>query len=147
MHRQQEAESFSMERFSDARDALKILLVDDDSTDAKVIERLASRSNQFAIDLRSCRSVEEAAEILSVQIFDVLLVDYWLGSETSISFIHRFARTQSAPLVLLTGLDVPDIRRCAVRAGVAGFLSKDELSIQAIEGVIIAALRDRPSPS
>ena len=129
----------------EARDGVRALLLDDDPLDAALIARLAPRSSQFAISLTSCRTVEEASAALSKQAFDILFVDYWLGLDTSIAFIHEQAQSDGAPCVLLTGLDVPDVRRCAFRAGVAGYLSKDELSIQAIEGVMSAVLARRQS--
>jgi len=70
-------------------------------------------------------------------------VDYWLGLETSIPFIHGFAQKTQTPCILLTSLDEPDIRRIAFRAGVEGFLSKQEISTQAIESVTLAVLSRR----
>ena len=129
----------------EARDGVRALLLDDDPLDVALIARLTPRSSQFAINLTSCRTVEEASAALSQQPFDILFVDYWLGLQTSIAFIHEQTQAQGAPCVLLTGLDVPDVRRCAFRAGVAGYLSKDDLSIQAIEGVMSAVLARRQS--
>jgi DNA-binding NarL/FixJ family response regulator len=129
----------------EARDGVRALLLDDDPLDVALVSRLAPRSSQFAISLTSCRTVEEASAALSKQSFDILFVDYWLGLHTSIAFIHKQAQSQGAPFVLLTGLDVPDVRRCAFRAGVAGYLAKDDLSIQAIEGVMSAVLARRQS--
>jgi CheY-like chemotaxis protein len=123
------------------RDKVRALLIDDDPVDATMISRLAAKSRQLDISLTTCQSVAEAASLLEDQQFDVLYVDYWMGWQTSIHFIHILSRAQNAPCVLLTGLDEPDIRRIAFRAGVRGFLSKDELSTQAIEGVTLAVLR------
>jgi DNA-binding NarL/FixJ family response regulator len=128
-----------------AREEVRTLLLDDDPLDIALISRLAGRSNQFNIRLTTFRTVEEAAGALSQAEFDIIFVDYWLGLDTSIAFIHKHSQTHGAPFVLLTGLDVPDVRRCALRAGAAGFLSKDELSIQAIEGVMSVVLARKPS--
>jgi CheY-like chemotaxis protein len=122
------------------RDKVRALLIDDDPVDASLISRLTAKSRQLDISLTTCRSVSEATSVLARQQFDVLYVDYWMGSQTSIHFIHALNQTQKTPCVLLTGLDEPDIRRIAFRAGVKAFLSKDELSTQAIEGVTLAVL-------
>jgi DNA-binding NarL/FixJ family response regulator len=135
------------EPVSAARDAINVLLLDDDSVDVALLKRLILRSKQFDISLLRCATVEEAEATLSRQNFDVVLVDYRLGDKTSIAFIHQFARKQGPPFVLLTGLDVPDVRRCALRAGVSGFLAKDDLSIQAIEGVMVAVLSHAARPT
>ena len=129
-----------------ARDKVRALLIDDDAADAAIINRLASRSKQLDFKLRVCFSTDDALRLMAEQTFDVVFVDYWLGSHTSIAFISELARTQSTPCVLLTGLDEPDIRRIAFRAGVKAFLSKEEISAQAIESVTLAVLEARPGP-
>jgi DNA-binding NarL/FixJ family response regulator len=125
------------------REKVRALLIDDDSADAEIIGRLAAKSKQLDFTLRVCLSTEEAERVVSDQAFDVIYVDYWLGMQTSIAFIIELAKSQNAPCVLLTGLDEPDIRRIAFRAGVKAFLSKEEISTQAIEGVTLAVLRGR----
>ena len=60
----------------EARDGVRALLLDDDPLDVALIARLAPRSSQFAINLTSCRTVEEASAALSREPFDILLVDY-----------------------------------------------------------------------
>lgn len=125
------------------REKVKALLIDDDATDAAIIGRLAAKSKQLDFTLRVCLSTEEAERVVFDQSFDVIYVDYWLGLQTSIAFISELAKSQKAPCVLLTGLDEPDIRRIAFRAGVKAFLSKEEISTQAIEGVTLAVLRAR----
>jgi DNA-binding NarL/FixJ family response regulator len=122
------------------RDKVRALLVDDDAVDCSVIKRLIEDSRHLDFELTICRSLE-AARALGPQRFDIVYVDYWLGVETSISFIHDYVRAHDVPCVLLTSLDEPDIRRVAFRAGVEGYLSKDDLSRQALEGVTLAVLR------
>jgi DNA-binding NarL/FixJ family response regulator len=111
---------------------------DDDPEDTFLFWRLLSRSKQIDFTIKTCRGIEDAAELLAKHEFDVVYVDYWLGFDTSISFIPTATQHRWPPTILITGLDTPDIRRCAYRAGVAGFLSKDNLSIQAIESVTLA---------
>jgi DNA-binding NarL/FixJ family response regulator len=126
-----------------ARTKVKALLLDDDPVDSALVSRLMARSTQFEIALTTCRTAEDAADALSRGGFEILLVDYWLGFDTSITFIYEQASSGDTPCVLLTGLDAPDIRRCAFRAGVDGYLAKENLSIQALEGVLCAVLARR----
>lgn len=125
------------------RERVRALLIDDDMADISLIERLSTKSRQLDITLTSCRSTDEARSALARKTFDVVYVDYWLGMDTSIGFICDFARTSDVPCVMLTTLDEPDIRRVAFRAGADAFLSKDEISTQAIEGVTMTVLRQR----
>jgi DNA-binding NarL/FixJ family response regulator len=125
------------------RERVDALLIDRDVADAAIIHRLAAKSKHIDFCLKSCASIDDARQILSEQTFDIVYVDYWMGDETSLAFIHEFSTMHDVPLVLLTGLDEPDIRRIAFRAGARGFLSKEEISTQAIEGVTLTALGAR----
>lgn len=130
------------------RDRISALLVDYDAEDAFGFTRLAARSKQIEFSVSLCGSVTAAGALLREAVFDVIYVDYWLGFETSIPFIADVARRNRAPIVLLSALDSPDIRRCAYRAGASGFLAKDQLSIQAVESVTLAVLgRDFHAPT
>jgi len=116
------------------------LLIDDDVEDSFLFSRLVARSKQIHFDIVTCRTVENASELMRKARFDVVYIDYWLGMDTSIGFIHSESHQAAPPLILITGLDTPDIRRCAYRAGAVGFLAKDALSVQAIESVTLAVL-------
>ena len=126
-----------------SRDKLFALLIDDDAADAAVVTRLAARSKQLDVDIEVCLSLDEGRRLSRERRFDLVFVEYWLGVQTSIEFIAEFTRRYSAPCILMTGLDEPDIRRIAFRAGVRAFLSKEHLSTQAIEAVSLAVLNGR----
>ena len=125
------------------RDKVRGLLIDDDAADAANIRQLAAKSKQLDFRPKVCFTIDDARRILSEQTFDVVYIDYWLGWETSVAFISEFTKRHHAPCVMLTGLDEPDTRRVAFRAGVNAFLAKDEISTQAIEGVTLAVMTQR----
>ncbi len=128
------------------KDAIRALLIDDDVEDAFLFSRLVSHSKQMDFSLDICRSLDAAAELLATRQYDVVYVDYWFGFETSIGFVLDETKLKRPPLIIITSLDTPDIRRCAYRAGAAGFLSKDNLSVQAIESVTLAILGAKAAP-
>jgi DNA-binding NarL/FixJ family response regulator len=136
-----EMASFRDDEMPMGRDPVRALLLDDDRDDVMIIQTLTARSKQIELQVRATRSIVDARMALAETRFDILFVDYWLGAETSIAFIHEVTQTENIPCILMTGLDTPEIRRCAFRAGVAGFLAKDDISIQAIDGVTLTALR------
>ncbi|MGO9741605.1 MAG: response regulator [Roseiarcus sp.] len=123
------------------REHVRALLIDDDPEDAEIFRRLLAKSKHLDVDLAAFATVAEARAALTSRRFDIVYVDYWLGLDTSIGFVHEFARANDVPSVMLTGLDVPDVRRLAFRAGVEAFLSKEQLSTQAIDSVTLAVLR------
>jgi DNA-binding NarL/FixJ family response regulator len=131
--------------YDPARDKIRALLIEIDALARETLDAIARRSKQLDIDVTACRSLEEAEVALKQVQFDVVYLDYWLGSETSVSFIHALEKRHGPPCVVLTDLDEPDIRRIAFRAGAQAFLSKESLNAQALEGVTLAVLRRRMS--
>jgi DNA-binding NarL/FixJ family response regulator len=123
------------------REKIHALLIDSDSLDGLILENLAARSRQLDFVTTRLRSLPDVAVLLSERRFDVIYLEYWLGEETSVSFIHDVATAQGPPCVVLTDLDEPDIRRIAFRAGAQAFLSKDALSPHALESVTLTVLR------
>ncbi|HXT05733.1 MAG TPA: response regulator [Roseiarcus sp.] len=130
-----------------AREKIHALLIDADALDSVALDGIAARSKQLEICITACQSLNEAKALVSQQRFDVVYLEYWLGSQTTIAFIHDMAAHDGAPCIVLTDLDEPDIRRLAFRAGAHAFLSKDSLCPQALESVTLAVLRWRLSPS
>ena len=128
------------------REKIHALLIDADALDSLAVDEIAARSKQLEIRITACRSLDEAETLVSQRRFDVVYLEYWLGSQTTIAFIHEMAARDSAPCIVLTDLDEPDIRRLAFRAGAHAFLSKDSLCPQALESVTLAVLRWRLSP-
>ncbi|MBB4197857.1 DNA-binding NarL/FixJ family response regulator [Rhodoblastus sphagnicola] len=123
-----------------ARETVRVLLVDDDPTDREIIVRASRGGEQLDICFTQCGTMREARASVDRDRFDLALVDYWLGEETSIPLIQEFHYKYNLPVVLLTGLDTPEVRRCAFRAGIAGYLSKDGLIVQAIESAALGVL-------
>jgi CheY-like chemotaxis protein len=134
-------DSIDFDSLSPKRDPIRALCIDDDAEDVSLFSRLLAQSRQLDFTLTSCAALKEAAQLLARGGYDVVYIDYWLGMETSIGFIQGASLRRWPPLVLVTALDTPDVRRCAFRAGASAFLAKDNLSIQAIEGVTLAALQ------
>jgi DNA-binding NarL/FixJ family response regulator len=128
-------------RYEPAREKIHALLIEIDALAREALNAIARRSKQLDIDVTACRSLEEAETALKQVHFDVVYLDYWLGSETSVPFIHALDSRSGPPCVVLTDLDEPDIRRIAFRAGAQAFLSKESLNPQALEGVTLAVLR------
>jgi CheY-like chemotaxis protein len=128
---------------SPKKDALRALCVDDDAEDVFVFSQLLAKSKQIDFTVTSCSGLTEAARLLERDHYGIVYIDYWLGVETSIGFIMGAGLRRWPPVVLVTGLDTPDIRRCAYRAGASAYLAKDNLSVQAVEGVTLAVLERR----
>ena len=120
---------------------LRVLLVDDDPVDVKYLRLLSNDMRGFRPEFVVADQPERVADLLKEGPVDLALVDFWLGSVSAVDIIEELAARRSIPTVVLTGLDVIDIRESGYRAGALGFLSKHHLSAEALESVISSVLR------
>lgn len=120
---------------------LSILFVEDDDVDARLIEMAMAKSAFFDIRVARATSIETARQLLSDRDFDLLLLDYWLGSETGLPLLEDLGgRNSRIPVVLLTGYSSQDVQHLGHLAGALSFLSKDDVSSNTLDSVIRSAL-------
>ncbi|UNU26653.1 PAS domain S-box protein [Microcoleus vaginatus] len=108
---------------------LKILLVEDCAEDAELIQELLSEPQLGqSIDLTNVVRLREAIEILSDQIFDVILLD--LSLPDSLKF-NTFFRLQNCginiPIVILTAADDEELAVELIAAGAQDYLVKRQV--------------------
>jgi PAS domain S-box-containing protein len=123
---------------------MRLLVVDDDVVDRKVVLRLLSKSSL------SPSSVDEAADATSALAmladattpYDCVLLDHNLGGHTGFDVLAALSeRGQSVPVVVLTGASEPETAAALIKAGAIDFLRKDALEAARLEQVIRSALR------
>lgn len=120
---------------------IRVLLVDDDPVDAKYVQLLSRDMQSFQAGFVVAHNPDMVADLLEERPFDLALVDFWLGTMPAIPIIQALSARHAIPTVVLTGLDVTDIRETGFEAGALGFLSKHHLSTQALESVVASVLR------
>src|SRR6478672_6203254 len=108
---------------------LKILLVEDCAEDAELIQELLSDPQLGkSIDLTNVVRLQEAIEILSDKIFDVILLD--LSLPDSLKF-NTFFRLQdcciNTPIVILTAADDEELAVELIAAGAQDYLVKRQV--------------------
>lgn len=116
---------------------LVALLLDDDNVDARYFKRLLDQLNYYNVELVHAKTTSEAVAQLSSRNFNIFFIDFWLGDKTSLDFIdHVGGRIEGVPMVLITSLSTPSVRKQALAAGAASVLYKDNLSQKEIETAI-----------
>lgn len=108
---------------------LKVLLVEDCAEDAELIQELLSERPQApSIDLAYVVSLREAIEILSCEIFDVILLDLSLPDSPK---FNTFFRLQDCginiPIVILTAADEEELAVELIAAGAQDYLVKRQV--------------------
>lgn len=97
----------------------KILIVDDSPTDTLFIKKIM-RASTFEFD--SVGTIYEAEEYLKENIPSAVILDYLLPDGDSMRVIDKFHNT--LPIILLTGMEDPEIGLNAVKKGAQDFLTK-----------------------
>ena len=121
---------------------LRVLLIEDDPVDAKMITWLAAKIDRFKLDITVAESVDLARSAYLEKEFDLFICDYFLGAETSVPLITEFTTSERRkPCIIISGLDKEDIQRIGMRAGAVCFLPKSDISSETLEATLASVLR------
>lgn len=120
---------------------IKVLLVEDNPGDARLIEqRLRWESIPGIADASSITHVETLKDgfgRLEEEAYDVVLLDLGLPESTGIETLERLlAHILSIPIVVLTGLDDTETAIEAIQKGAQDYLVKDEISSRLLKRAI-----------
>lgn len=108
---------------------LSTLIIDDNRADSHLLVRLLKELSLWRIEYKICETGNEALNLVHKTDWDVIFVDYMLGSETGIDVIRRLkAEGNQAALILLTGVGDERTVVEALREGADDYLTKAELS-------------------
>lgn len=100
---------------------VRVLLVEDDDIDREAVIRHI-RKKHLPYDLWTAGSEWEAMEKLKEGVFDVILLDYDLGSATGLDLLPLVG---DAPAIFITGSGSEEIAVRAMRRGACDYLIKD----------------------
>lgn len=100
---------------------IRILLVEDDDVDREAVERNI-RKSQTSYSLQTAASEPEALDALKREDFDVVLLDYDLGTSTGLDILPFTGET---PVIFVTGSGTEAIAVEAMRRGAYDYLIKD----------------------
>ena len=108
-------------------ETIRILIVEDNPVDAIWVKRQLTRVNTMSFEVTHVETLAEAAERLSREKFDVILLDLLLpdsqGLETFLE-IRKYA--SEIPVVVISGIDDEALAIAAVRTGAQDYLVKDK---------------------
>lgn len=107
------------------REALRVLVVEDDEVDALAIHRSLRRSKHARFETHHVRYAREALDWLDQASTDVVLLDLSLPDASGIEGVRKLqARAGSIPIVVLTGQDDEDLAKRLIAAGVQDYIVK-----------------------
>ncbi len=121
---------------------LRILIVDDDAVDRKMIKRhLAETSLDFVT--HETGSAEECLKLLQVTQVDCVLLDYRLPEMDGIAFLNQLRSTANAAapaVVMMSGNGNERLVVQAMRLGVQDYLVKADITPATLEEAVVHAV-------
>lgn len=120
---------------------VNVLLVEDDEEDYLITRSLLSQIKNVTFRLDWVSTYEAALEVIESHQHDVYLVDYRLGQHDGLELLQTaILRGCRSPIILLTGYVDEDIDLAAMKAGVADYLVKAEITPPILERSIRYAI-------
>ncbi|HEY0382363.1 MAG TPA: GGDEF domain-containing response regulator [Candidatus Elarobacter sp.] len=107
---------------------LRILLVENNPADARLVIELFRASPSLAADVRHVTRVADAFRALAEDSYDVVLVDLSLPDGFGVATLPRIrANAPHVPIVVLSGLEDDDAAIAAVHEGAQDYLVKSQI--------------------
>lgn len=108
------------------KDLIKVLLVEDDAVDRRLVERLLAKCSQpveFAVE--SAGSLSGAVEFLNSREYDLVLLDLRLPDSTGIETVKKIKEVKpSTSIVVITEVDDEKTGLLAIKSGATDYLVK-----------------------
>ena len=107
---------------------LRVLLVEDNLGDARLIKETLRDAGSHAFELRHADRLSAALPVLAAREADVLLLDLSLPDAHGLETVTRaLAAAPEMPIVVLTGLNDETVAIQAVQAGAQDYLVKGQV--------------------
>ncbi len=125
---------------------IRILLIEDNEGDARLIRRVLLNANETrsagpALSLEHADRLSSGLTRLAQESFDVVLLDLSLPDSQGLDTVVRaHAQAATVPIVVLTGLDDEELAMQAMRSGAQDYLLKDQLNGQLFSRAIRYAI-------
>ncbi len=125
---------------------MKILLVEDNPGDRRLIREYIRSTSLREATLREVDSGEEALEILEKERFHVLLLDLGLPTSQGLGTLQIFRTfAKKLSLVVLTGLEDQEMATLALKMGAQDYLYKDQCTSDLLEKTLRYSLERKSS--
>lgn len=126
-------------------ETIKILLVEDNPSDADMVER-ALRDSERAFVIDRAGWLSSALMALSNKTFDAILLDMSLPDSQGVdTVVQMMEAVPEMPVIVMTGHDDMETGMNAVKYGVQDYLIKGEISGRVLERSILQAIERKRS--
>lgn len=123
---------------------VNVLLIEDDPDDATFMERYFRAGEENRFKLEWCEDPQLLGTKYREQAFDVILIDFYLGSLNAFEVIDLMPLSlRESPIIILSKYGDRDIDRRAMDLGVEFFFDKADLRRGLLERTIRYAMRNK----
>jgi PAS domain S-box-containing protein len=111
-----------------AESRLKVLLIEDNPGDVRLIREMLTETRDIVFHLESADSLSAGLEQLAKAQIDLILLDLTLPDSHGIETFHNaYAQASGVPIVILSGSDDEALAMSAVQAGAQDYLVKGQV--------------------
>lgn len=121
---------------------MKVLIVDDDVVDRKLVKRTLCASSDSHHDVIEATSAAQGMSLLSSSQFDVILLDYRMPEVDGIDMVSDMRAKPdmgNTAIVMISAYDEPSLALDCIEAGAQDFLAKNEITLSKLEKAILYA--------
>ncbi len=120
---------------------LKVLLIEDSETDARLIREYLDSGSVYHFQIENAKRLSEGIKMLLTESFNVILLDLSLPDSVGFdTFDSIRAKAKHVPIVVLTGLLDESIAIQTVQKGAQDYLIKDQVEAQLLSRSILYAI-------
>lgn len=114
----------------DASTELTCLILDDDPFDCQYLAKLLSKLDDAKLRVFVAHNQTEARALCVAISFDVFLIDFWMGHETTVPFIDEITSNVETPrIIMISTFDEAEFYEIGRKAGAGQYISKNDLSV------------------
>lgn len=130
---------------SEVKPVLDVLILDDHEPDRRLLRRLCRKAG-LECEVQEAADLQDFRARLDDRAFDLVFLDYHLAIDTgldALKLLRGHAEQVEAIPIMITSVERHDVAVEAMRAGCADYLTKEELSVEAIRKSIVSAFERR----
>lgn len=114
--------------------SIRVLIVDDDEDDFLLTSHNLRDIPGRLFEVEWASSYQIGLERIKACAHDVYIIDYYLGANTGLSLIREAIKAScEEPMILLTGVNNPEVDEAATELGAFDYLVKGSLSADGLE--------------
>jgi CheY-like chemotaxis protein len=112
---------------------LRVLLVDDDPLNARLVRAMLGQAKDAAFELERADRLALGLEMARATRFDVVLLDLLLPDSFGVDTVAKFAKAvPGVPIIALTGVEDTNLVRDVLNQGARDFLMKGKLQSESL---------------